>query len=201
MTSEINKSRGRPRIFDMDDALEKALQVFWKKGYEGASIAELTAALGINKPSLYAAFGNKEELFKKVLTRYASGPVAFVREVVNEPTARKVAASFLEKAAEALTNVNNPKGCLIVQGALSCGEETEGIRNMLIMYRNGYESLLAERFEKAKAEGDLPHLVIAKNLAKYLAVLHQGMSVQASSGATKQELLDIAKLALNAWPS
>lgn len=185
----------------MDDALEKALRVFWKRGYEGASIAELTEALGINKPSLYAAFGNKEELFKKALTRYALGPVAFVSDVVNESTARKVAESFLEKAAEALTSPKNPKGCMIVQGALSCGEEAESVRNMLIMCRNGYEDLLAQRFEKAKAEGDLPDSVIARDLAKYLAILHQGMSVQATSGSSKQELLDISKLALNAWPN
>lgn len=201
MSTEVKKTRGRPRVFDMDVALEKALQVFWKRGYEGTSIAELTEALGINKPSLYAAFGNKEDLFKKALTRYAQGPVAFVTEVVNESTARKVAESFLEKAAEALTSAKNPKGCMIVQGALSCGEEAEGARDILIKFRSGYEYLLAMRFEKAKAEGDLPDSVVAKDLAKYLAVLHQGMSVQATSGSSKQELLNISKLALNAWPS
>jgi AcrR family transcriptional regulator len=185
----------------MDEALEKALQVFWKRGYEGTSIAELTEALGINKPSLYAAFGNKEELFKKVLTRYAQGPVAFVTEVVNESTARMVAESFLEKAAEALTSSHNPKGCMIVQGALSCGEEAEGVRDILVKFRSGYEGILANRFEKAKAEGDLPPTVVARDLAKFLAILHQGMSVQATSGATKEELIEMSKVALNAWPS
>jgi AcrR family transcriptional regulator len=201
MSTEVKKSRGRPRVFDMDEALEKALQVFWKRGYEGSSIAELTEALGINKPSLYAAFGNKEDLFKKALTRYALGPVAFVNDVLNEPTARKVAESFLEKAADALTSPNNPRGCMIVQGALSCGEEAEGVRDILVKYRGGYEGLLANRFEKAKVEGDLPPTVVAKDLAKYLAILHQGMSVQATSGATKEDLIGISKVALNAWPS
>lgn len=201
MNAIVKKSRGRPRVFDMDDALEKALQVFWKRGYEGASIAELTEELGINKPSLYAAFGNKEDLFKKVLQRYALGPVSFVTDVVNQPTARAVAERFLEEAAEALTSAQNPKGCMIVQGALSCGKESENVKDLLIGFRNGYESMLAARFEKAKADGDLPDSVVAKDLAKYLAVLHQGMSVQATSGATKQELIDISKLALNAWPT
>jgi AcrR family transcriptional regulator len=201
MTTEITKSRGRPRIFDMDEALDKALRVFWKRGYEGTSIAELTDTLGINKPSLYVAFGNKEELFKKALGSYASGPVAFVMEVVNEPTARKVAESFLEKAAEALTSANNPKGCMIVQGALSCGEEAEGVRETLIKFRKGYEDLLAKRFEKAKQEGDLPDTIMAKDLAKFLAILHQGMSVQATSGATKEDLLAVSHIALKNWPT
>jgi AcrR family transcriptional regulator len=185
----------------MDDALDKALRVFWKRGYEGTSIAELTDKLGINKPSLYAAFGNKEQLFKKALGSYALGPVAFVMEVVNEPTARKVAESFLEKAAEALTSANNPKGCMIVQGALSCGEEAEGAREMLIKFRKGYEDLLAKRFEKAKQEGDLPDTIVAKDLAKFLAILHQGMSVQATSGATKEDLLAVSHIALKNWPT
>ena len=87
MTSDIKKTRGRPRVFDMDEALDKALEIFWKRGYEGASITELTETLGINKPSLYAAFGNKEELFKKALSRYVAGPAAFIQEVINQPTA------------------------------------------------------------------------------------------------------------------
>lgn len=94
MTNEVKKSRGRPRVFDMDEALDMALKIFWARGYEGASIAELTETIGVSKPSLYAAFGNKEELFYKALMRYASGPVAFVNDVLKEPTARKVAESF-----------------------------------------------------------------------------------------------------------
>lgn len=200
MTTEIKKMRGRPRVFDMDEALEKALQIFWKRGYEGASLAELTETLGINKPSMYAAFGNKEELFKKVLARYTAGPVAFVRDVVKEPTAREVARSFLYQAAEFLTEPSHPKGCMIVQGALSSGESAEMVKSMLIQYRASYENLLTERFEKAKINGDLPHDANPKCLAKYLAALHQGMSVQATSGATKDDLIEMANIALNAWP-
>lgn len=200
MTTELKKSRGRPRVFDMDEALDKALKIFWARGYEGASLAELTETLGINKPSLYAAFGNKEELFHKALQRYAAGPVAFVREVTNEPTAYKVAESFLIKATEFLVDPQHPKGCMIVQGALSSSENAEVVRNLLIKYRSSYENLLAERFARAKVEGDLPSDANPKDLAKYLATLHQGMSVQATSGATKEEILEMVKLALNAWP-
>ena len=199
MTAEIKKSRGRPRVFDMDEALEKALKIFWARGYEGTSIAELTETLGVNKPSLYAAFGNKEELFYKALLRYASGPVAFVNEVLKEPTACKVAETFLFRAAEFLTDPQHPKGCMIVQGALSSGESAELVRNILIKFRKSYEDQLAERFTKAISDGDLSSKANSKCLAKYLATIHQGMSVQATSGATKDELLDVANIALKAW--
>jgi len=199
MTAEIKKSRGRPRVFDMDEALEKALKIFWARGYEGTSIAELTETLGVNKPSLYAAFGNKEELFYKALLRYASGPVAFVNDVLKEPTARKVAETFLFRAAEFLTDPQHPKGCMIVQGALSSGESAELVRNILIKFRKSYEDQLAERFTKAISDGDLSSKANSKCLAKYLATIHQGMSVQATSGATKDELLDVANIALKAW--
>jgi AcrR family transcriptional regulator len=201
MIEEVKKMRGRPRIFDMDEALDKALEIFWKKGYEGASIAELTETLGITKPSLYTAFGNKEELFKKALSRYASGPVAFVTDVVKEQTARKVAESFLFKAAEFLTDASHPQGCMIVQGALSSGENADIVKNILIQYRGSYENLLTVRFEKAILDGDLSREANPKELAKYLATLHQGMSVQATSGATQKELTNVAKLAMKVWPS
>lgn len=200
MTTDTKKLRGRPRVFDMDEALDKALQIFWKRGYEGASLAELTEALGVNKPSLYAAFGNKEELFMKALSKYVAGPVAFVREVINEPTAREVAQRFLYQAVEFLTEPSHPKGCMIVQGALSGGENAEMIKSVLIQYRTAYESLLTKRFEQAKKDGDLPGDANPQTLAKYLATLHQGMSVQATSGGSKEELKAMADLALNAWP-
>lgn len=200
MTIETKKTRGRPRVFDADEALEKALQIFWNRGYEGASLAELTEVLGINKPSMYAAFGNKEELFKKALTRYTTHHVVFVRDVIKKPTAHGVAQSFLYQAAEFLTDPTHPKGCMIVQGALSSGESAEMVKSILIQYRASYESLLTERFEKAKIDGDLPGNTNPRCLAKYLAAMHQGMSVQATSGATKDELIEIANLALNAWP-
>ena len=114
-TMILKRPRGRPSNFDHEEALEKALQVFWAHGYEGASIAELTEALGINKPSIYAAFGNKEELFHKALGKYLSGPLSYISEAMNQPTARETVETFLTKSAELLTNPNNPRGCMIVQ--------------------------------------------------------------------------------------
>lgn len=200
MLEKVNKLRGRPRVFDMDEALDKALGIFWKRGYEGASIAELTETLGINKPSLYAAFGNKEELFNKTLSRYVAGPVAFIHEAINQPSAYEVAQSFLTKAVEFFTDTKHPKGCLIVQAALSVSADSLLVQDLLTKYRYSYEKQLAKRFEKAKEEGDLPIDANAETLAKFLSTLHQGMSVQVTSGASKEELMQIVEFALKGWP-
>ncbi|MFZ3087365.1 MAG: TetR/AcrR family transcriptional regulator [Methylotenera sp.] len=200
-STKSNKLRGRPPAFNHEEALEKALRVFWLRGFEGASMAELTAALGINRPSIYAAFGNKEELFHKALGKYLAGPVAYVAEAMNEPTSRQVVEKFLTKSAEFLTNPNTPRGCMIVQGALSCGQGSESIQQELIAYRKGYEDVLRQRFELAQSQGDLPNHINASDLAKYVATLHQGMSVQATSGATIEELMAVVQVALKNWPA
>jgi AcrR family transcriptional regulator len=194
------KPRGRPLAFKQDEALDKALHVFWSHGYEGASMSELTEALGINKPSIYAAFGNKEALFRKALERYRTGPVAFVAEAMQQPTARKVVEKFLVRAANFFSDKSTPNGCMIVQGALTCGQSSHAIQQELIAYRGHFESSLSKRFELAKTQGDLSSNVNAKQLAKYIATIHQGMSVQATSGATREELLAIVEMAMKNWP-
>ena len=200
-TTQMKRPRGRPSTFDYDEALEKALIVFWSRGYEGASMAELTEAMGINRPSIYAAYGNKEELFSKALNRYMAGPVAYVAEAMHEPTAKQVAETLLTKSAEFLSNGNNPRGCMIAVGTLFSGEGSEYVRRVLISYRQGYENALKERFALAKSQNDLPPNVDTAALAKYIATVHQGMSVQATSGATKEELLAVVQQTLNNWPS
>ncbi len=192
--------RGRPREFDADQALDRALEVFWRKGYEGASISELTDAMGINRPSLYAAFGNKEELFRKALDRYAQGPAAYTYEALTEPTARAVVERLLREAAEALTDPHNPHGCLGVQGALSCGTASDSIKNELCMRRSAWEAALQERFERARREGDLPEEANCADLARYVATVVQGMAVQAAGGATRKHLLKVAEITLLACP-
>src|SRR5439155_5347763 len=119
---------GRPRAFDPDQALDRALKVFWDRGYESASLADLTRAMGINRPSLYAAFGNKEALFRKVLERYVQGPAAYVREALDEPTARAVVERLWYGTVDLLTDPGHPPGCLIVQGALTCGDMADSVR-------------------------------------------------------------------------
>ena len=190
---------GRPREFSCDKALDQALQVFWRKGYEGASMADLTAAMGITKPSLYAAFGNKEELFRKALDRYVDGPGGYFQEALSKPTAREVVSHVLYEAADALTNPDNP-GCLAVQGALSCGAAAETIKQELMARRAKGESDLRERFLRAQAEGDLPGDSDAADLACYVSTMLQGMAVQAAGGADHGQLRRIADMTMRSWP-
>jgi AcrR family transcriptional regulator len=193
--------RGRPREFDADQALDRALEVFWRKGYEGTSISELTEAMGINRPSLYAAFGNKEELFRKALDRYAQGPAAYTYDALEEPTARAVAERLLGGAADALTDPGNPHGCLGVQGALACGDAAASIKDELCARQARWQAALQRRFERARREGDLTGSASCADLAQYVATVVQGMAVQAASGATRQQLRKVADLALHAWPT
>lgn len=194
------KPRGRPLAFDQDSALDAAMHVFWAHGYEGTTMAELTDALGINKPSIYAAFGNKEELFRKALAHYVAGPVAFLATVKNAPTAYQVVENFLKQSVDFFCDQATPNGCLIVQAALTCGAGSSAIQQELIAYRKHFEASFAARFELAKTQGDLAQQADASALAKYVATIHQGLSVQATSGATKQELLAVVEFALKIWP-
>jgi AcrR family transcriptional regulator len=193
-------ARGRPRTFDIEEALDRALEVFWRKGYEGTSLLDLTGAMGINRPSLYAAFGNKEALFRRVLDRYAKGPGSYIGAALEEPTARAVVERVLGQASEFLTHPTSPRGCLIVQGALACGETAEAVRRELIARRAGSEAAVRERFERAQAEGDLPEDADPGDLARYVLTVLHGMAVQAAGGATREELRRVAELALRAWP-
>jgi AcrR family transcriptional regulator len=192
---------GRPRSFDADIALDQALGVFWEKGYEGTSLPDLTEAMGINRPSLYAAFGNKETLFRKALQRYAEGPAAYVREALKEPTARGVVQRLFDGAIHLLTAPGNPGGCLVVQGALACGDAASPVREALSAQRQKYQSLVRQRLQRAKAEGDLPKDAQPAELARYVTVVVHGMAVQAAGGATRKQLRGVAELAMRAWPT
>jgi AcrR family transcriptional regulator len=192
---------GRPRAFDKDQALDQALHVFWEKGYEGTSIADLTAVMGINPPSLYAAFGNKEALFKKALERYEAKRDAFFAEAFAAPTAREAMTRLLEGTAELLSDKRTPQGCLMVQGALCGGDACESVKQDLASRRQAGEVLIRERLKRAKREDDLPEDADPAALASYVATVMQGMAVQAAGGATAKQLREIARLALRAWPS
>lgn len=194
------KSLGRPRAFDPDQALDRALRVFWRKGYDGASLPDLTEAMGINRPSLYAAFGNKEALFRKALNRYSEGPAAYVKEALTAPTARLAVEQLLHGAVELQTNRHTPAGCLMVQCALSCKDASEPIREAVAARRKAMETALRERFKRAIVEGDLPADAKAADLARYVVTLITGMAVQAASGASRAELRRMVDIALQAWP-
>jgi AcrR family transcriptional regulator len=191
---------GRPRSFDIDQALDRALEVFWRKGYEGTSLPDLTEAMGINRPSLYAAFGNKESLFRKALDRYAEGPGSCIAKALAAPAARDAVDALLQKTIDSLTDPSTPRGCLLVHGALTCGDGAAEIRDELACRRSAGETQIRLRLERAREEGDLPPTADPAALARFIASLTQGFSVQAAGGATREELEAVAKIAMRAWP-
>src|SRR2546428_9978457 len=153
---EVAVPSGRTRQFDADEALDRALEVFWARGYEGATLPELTRAMGINRPSLYAAFGNKEQLFRKALDRYQTGPMSFLTEALRKPNARAVVVAVFSGFVRMQRDRDKARGCLVVSGALACGEEAETVRRELAQLRQAIVTALRERFERAVQDGDLP---------------------------------------------
>lgn len=189
---------GRPREFDAETALDQAMEVFWRHGYEGATIAQLTEAMGINPPSLYACFGNKEGLLKAALDRYTKLRNVWMDEVVAAPTAREVAERMLMGIADKQTDPANPPGCLLVQGGIACGTGSENVPFELAARRAENEDQLRERFVRAKAEGDLKDTADPAALARYVSAVAVGMGVMASSGADREALRQVASVALQA---
>lgn len=180
-------------------ALEAAMRVFWQKGYEGTSLSDLTEAMGINRPSMYAAFGNKEELFRKVFERYGERAGAMACQARACGTAREAVEAMLLGAADALCDPDHP-GCLSVVGALACSDEGESIRQTLSTAREESVAVWRQRFEQGIADGDLPAAFDAEGVARFMLTVLNGMSVQARSGATRDDLRRVAEIALRAWP-
>lgn len=194
-------TKGRPREFCLDEALAAALRVFWSKGYEGASMTELTEAMGITKPSLYAAFGNKEALFRKTLDLYEREKMAYVGQALAKPTAREVAEHMLRGSVENQTSSCEPRGCLGVISSVACGAEAESIRADVHERSKVAKAALIERMERAKAEGDLPDHVDVEALTGFLYALMQGMAVQAGAGAARADLDRLVDTSMLMWPS
>jgi AcrR family transcriptional regulator len=191
---------GRPRTFDVDTALDAALEVFWRHGYEGSSIAGLNEAMGISTPSLYAAFGSKEELFRRAVERYDEKYGELFRAALQEPTARRVFEGLIRAAIVQATRPRCPDGCLLVQGALASGPDADPARMILIQYRRAAEAAIRERFERAARDGDLPPPLDPRQLARFVWTVNQGVAVQAAGGATRSELEAVCQMAIRCWP-
>ena len=200
MKSETATQLGRPRAFDPDAALDRAMHVFWAKGYEGASLSNLTRAMRINRPSLYAAFGNKEELFGKVLDRYMDGPLAFFGKALGAAKARDVIEQIFLGAAHMASDPRTPAGCLVVQGALACGDAAGSVRKEIAARRAAAKVALRRRLQRAKREGDLPPTADPAQLSHYVMTVLHGMAVQGADGANQVQLRRVAEMALRAWP-
>ena len=177
------------------------MRLFWAKGYEGTSVADLTETLGIGKPSLYAAFGDKQSLFRAALERYAAGPAGYVAAALGKPTALEVARVLLSGAADLHTDFSNPGGCLTVNGAIASGDDAEPVRQALNAHRTAGLALLRRRFEQAKAQRDLPKDSDPAALARFVAAVVYGMAVLASGGASRKELEQVIRTAMKAWPA
>jgi AcrR family transcriptional regulator len=191
---------GRPRAFNQGAALEAAMRVFWEKGYEGATLADLTDAMGINRSSMYASFGDKEALFRMAGARYAEGPAAYVRKALDQPAARAVVEALLRGTVDLLSDPSHPRGCFFVQGVLACGSTAEPVKQAMIAWRKQAESGLRKRLQRARREGDLPKTVNPSGLARYISALTAGLGVQAANGATRAELARVVDMALRSMP-
>ncbi len=199
-TTKTQKPLGRPRKFDKDAALEKAVELFRRKGYEATSMTDITETLGINRPSVYAAFGNKETLFAQVLAQYIEGPTAYLDEVLSEKTSKEVVRQLLIQSVDLLTSLEKSTGCLAVMSSVSSELGSVGIRQKIVDSLNRYEKKLVQRFERAIEEGDLPDGSNPQFLSKYVLTIHKGLSVQASNGASKEELYGVVEVLLQGWP-
>jgi len=191
----------RPRVFDEADVLDRAMEVFWRHGYEGASMAELTKAMGLNSPSIYVAFGSKRGLFDAVLKRYRARRAAHREAVMTASTAREVAERFLFGAIDWLVDPGEPRGCLTFQAGLVAGVNNDDVPDALMTHRKETRELLAQRLERAKADGDLPPSADPAALAKFLFAVFSGLAIQAAEGLPKADLQETAALALRAWPA
>ncbi|MDL2403637.1 TetR/AcrR family transcriptional regulator [Rhizobium mayense] len=191
----------RPRVFDESEVLDRAMEVFWRHGYEGASMAELTKAMGLNSPSIYMAFGSKRGLFDAVLKRYRERRAAHREAVMTASTAREAAERFLFGAIDWLVDPSEPRGCLTFQAGLVAGMNNDDVPRALIAHRQGTREMLAQRLERAKADGDLPPSADVAALAKFLFAVFSGLAIQAAEGLSKADLQETAALALRAWPA
>ncbi|SKA35851.1 transcriptional regulator, TetR family [Enhydrobacter aerosaccus] len=201
MEMESRRPRGRPRLLDRQKALEAALQLFWRRGYEGTGIADLTAAMGTTPPSLYAAFGSKERLYAEALDLYSASYGSFLRRALEEePSARRAIERILRDAVEVYAGGPDPRGCMLSVGALTCAPEHESVREDLARRRLATIERVKARLDRAVGEGELDSATDTEALASYYAAVIQGLSIQARDGIPRKVLEAIAEAALGTWP-
>jgi AcrR family transcriptional regulator len=195
----LEKPRGRPRSFDRDRALERAMHVFWKRGYEATSLNDLTRAMRINPPSLYAAFGDKEHLYLEALERYQRSRLESVAKWLDEePTAKAAVGRLLTEAAALLVRSGAPRGSMLVLSAMNCSDAS--LQSELAQRRANGRAILKARIDRGVREGELPPGTDSAALTDFYVTVFQGMSIQARDGATRKRLLATARAAMRAWP-
>ncbi len=199
-TSPLLRKTGRPLSFDRDAALHQAMLLFWRHGYEATSLSDLTAAMGVTSPSIYAAYGDKKRLFLAAVERYVGGPVTARSIIDDAPTARDAAANLLQASVIGFTGADTPPGCLLASSAISCSAAAADVQAELASIRRSIEAHLRLRIEHAVEIGEMPASSDAVALAGYIMAVIQGLSTLARDGATREKLLRVASAAMAAWP-
>ncbi len=200
LTIDERRGPGRPRGFDRSVALQAAMLVFWKHGFDGTTYTNLTAATGMSKPTLYATFGDKVDLFREAVVAYSAMNAATYEEALNRPTAREAVEACLRLARGLAPKPGEPMVCFLVQGALTGSADTQELRDELTALRQQGTELLRGRLERAQREGDLPRTEDAAALAEFVMSLATGMSVQAAGGSTPAQLEQVVAFAMAHWP-
>lgn len=190
----------RARVFDIDQAVQTATELFWRNGYERTSLSDLTTAMGITPPSFYFAFGSKEELFWRVFQHYSDTRLSQTEEAYDQPTARGFVEFMLYRLADLYTDKACPPGCLVVNNSLPCADAEESVRTKLATIREKRRERLRKRLKEDQKKGTLPADADPDELARYLMVLSWGMAHAAQSGATRAQLHRTVARALMAWP-
>lgn len=196
----VARRTGRPLSFDRDAALDAAMHLFWRHGFEATSISELTRAMGITPPSLYTAFGDKRRLFREAVDRYLGGVGAVTRTIAEAATAQAAAHDLLTAAAMGDTGEQTPAGCLLASSIVSASAEAEGIRAELAAIRGAIETALRVRIERDVEHGLLSPETDAEALAGHVFAVVQGMSTLAKDGAARDKLLRVVATTMTCWP-
>ena len=187
---------GRPISFDKDAALEAAMLLFWERGYEGTSMADLTQAMGLNPSSIYAAFGDKHALFSLAVQRYMETQAQYAKKALEEPTLEAVVRALFDNTIEFLTTPGHPPTCMTLAGAVGCSVDATPARDIMTEIRKQNEAAIRKRFLQARRSGELSKDINVEDYTRYLSSILAGLSIQAANGSTKAELMRTAQMAL-----
>jgi AcrR family transcriptional regulator len=201
MAETTSKKVGRPLSFDRDQALERAMRVFWQYGYETTSISDLTSAMGVTAPSIYTAFGDKKKLFLEAVNLYAGPPEALAQSIFAAASAYDAARDLLLACAQSFTGVDTPRGCLVASSTATGSQEAEDVRAIVSSIRNNTRAVLKQRIDKDIADNLLPEMTDSASLAALVVAIIQGMSVLARDGVDRAVLIGLADTSMLAWPS
>ena len=195
-TDRPAKKMGRPRGFDEAEALHAAMKLFWERGYEGTSMADLTKAMNLSAPSIYAAFGDKRSLFGLAAKRYAEGPGQYQARALREPTLQQVVRALFRNTVDFLTQPGHPSGCMTLTGAMACSVEANSAKDLMTEIRKQNEAALKVRLQQARKGGELPADLNVDDYSRYLSTLLGGLAIQAANGVSKAEMKRIGDMAL-----